>query len=185
MKEITIVTLGIVAIGTIIGGVHLVSKAKDSYEKDEDRKHELDMAKARHDKELEEKKIIASFPDSYWEAKKAEAEEETKRVQIKMDAQIKMAKDKLEAEKEMPEAYFNRDAIVKKAEEEAKASKYAADKDSETRIKEAEIKSEDEKNRQKHEEALAKNERERFADVARQNRWAIESVANAAANALK
>lgn len=99
-----------------IAGVSIISAAiiglsvrKDilaDRERKENREHELAIEKARLNKELEEKKIIASYPDTYWEAKKAESEERTKQIKIEADAQIQMAKDKLEAEKNMPEAYF-------------------------------------------------------------------------------
>lgn len=183
-KDLAIVIGGISGITAIIGGVLVTSSIKNSKEKDKERQHELDMANARFEKELEEQRIMASFPDSYWEAKKAESEEKTKQVKIDADAKIQMEKDRLAAEKDMPEAYFNRDATVRKAEEEAKAAKYAADKEAETRVKEAEIQSRDNYNRQKHEEQLAYNERQRLTDMARENRWAIESMANAAANVL-
>ena len=182
-KAIIISVIG--SIVALTGGVLVAESIKDSKEKEKERQHELAMAKAKADKELEEQRIIASYPDSYWEAKKAEAEEKTKQTKIEVEAQIQMAKDRLAAEKDMPEAYFNRDATVRKAEEEAKATKYAVDKEAETRIKEAEIKSRDSYNQQKHEEELARNERMRLTDMARENRWAIQSMANAAARVLE
>ena len=151
----------------------------------ERREHELAMEKARLDKELEEKKIIASYPDSYWEAKKAEAEEVTKQIQIKCDAEIKLELEKLKVEKEMPEGYFTRDAIVKKAEEERKAAQYAADKEAEIKEKEAKAAAMEAEANRKHEEQLANNERKKLTDMARENRWAVEAMTGAVARALK
>lgn len=102
------------------------------------RAHELNLEKIKAEKELEEKKIMASMPDSYWAAKKAEEEEKTKQVQAKLDAEIKKLADKLEAEKNMPAGYFERETAIEKAKIEADATVQKAKAEAEATMKKAE-----------------------------------------------
>lgn len=135
----TIATVAILVTGSI-------KKRKDEqlkYDRDQaelaaKRAHELSLEKIKAEKELEEKKIMASMPDSYWVAKKAEEEEKTKQTQARLEAEIKKAADKLEAEKNMPAGYFERETAIEKAKIEADATVQKAKAEAEATMRKAE-----------------------------------------------
>lgn len=148
-KELAMVTAGtgitVTAVTTILifSSIKKSKEEKAKYERGQAEiaakyAHEQNLAKIKADAELEEKKIMATMPDSYWESEKVKAEEASKQFQMKIEGEVKKNKDRLEAEKNMPAGYFERDAAIRKAEIEADAAIKKAEAEAEATKKKAE-----------------------------------------------
>lgn len=157
MGKTIVAVVGIIAGASVLGGA--VAAVSNLNEK------KLAIAK-----EEEQHRHDESMPDSYWEAKKAEAEasieikklDNEKEIELKKldnEKQIKLQADKLEAEKNMPEGYFKtKEADINKKKEEALA-KIQAESAEKIEKEKAEVEIKLAKERNKSNETLAREAR--------------------------